>query len=174
MSEMAPMDEGFGRELELHDPFVIPDELELEHEIKRPKWWYAQQLRLAGATWDEIANALGYQSGPTAHTTVKRHTANLAKQSAQELMELDLERLDMMQLVVWRQARQGDLKAIETVLKIMGTRAKYLGLDKGASYEDESTGNKATILIGGDTEDYIAAVKEAQALHRKPIEGEVG
>jgi hypothetical protein len=165
--------DGFGRELELHDPFVLPDELELEHEINRPKWWYAQQLRLAGASWDEIAKALGYQSGPTAHQTVKRHTAQLAKQSAQELMELDLERLDQLQIVVWRSARQGDLKAIETVLKIMATRAKYLGLDKGAAYEDETT-SKSTILIGGDEDEYIAAVKEAQLLHRRPIEGEVG
>jgi len=168
------MSEFESRELELHDPFVLPSELELEAEIERPKWWYAQQLRLAGASWDEIAKALGYASGSTAHTTVKRAMtiAEVAKQSAQELMELDLERLDMLQLVVWRQARQGDLKAIETVLKIMGTRAKYLGLDKGNSYEEEST-SKATIVIGGDTDDYMTALKEAQLLHRKPIEGEV-
>jgi hypothetical protein len=164
--------ENFGRELEIHDPFILPDDLELEHELRRPKWWYAQQLRLAGASWDEIAEALGYQSGPTAHTTVKRHTSSLAKQSANELMELDLERLDMLQLVVWRQARQGDLKAIEAVLKIMATRAKYLGLDKGMSYEDEST-SKATIFIGGDEDSYKAAIAEAQQLHRKPLEGEV-
>lgn len=169
MSEL----EGFGRELEIHDPFILPDELELEHELKRPKWWYAQQLRLAGASWDEIAEALGYQSGPTAHTTVKRHTGQLSKQSAQELMELDLERLDMLQLVVWRRARQGDDKAIETILKIMNTRAKYLGLDKGAAYEGDEGSGKSTILIGGDSEAYLEGIKKAQELHRKPIEGEV-
>lgn len=162
----------YGRELEIHDPFVLPDELELEHEIKRPKWWYAQQLRLAGASWDEIASALGYQSGPSAHATVKARTSReMAKQSAQELMALDLERLDQLQLVVWRRARQGDDKAIDTVLKIMNTRAKYLGLDK-TQYEDEST-SKATIMIGGDSEDYLEGIKKAQALHRTPIEGEV-
>jgi hypothetical protein len=166
-------EDGFGRELELHDPFVLPDELELEHEINRPKWWYAQQLRLAGASWDEIAKALGYQSGSTAHTNVKRQLSNVAKASAQELMELDLERLDMLQLVVWRQARQGDLKAIDAVLKIMSQRAKYLGLDKGAQYEGEEGEKKAMILIGGDSDDYIAGIKAAQALHRAPIEGEV-
>lgn len=42
MSDPMP----YERELGIHDPFVIPDELELEHELKRPKWWYAQQLRL--------------------------------------------------------------------------------------------------------------------------------
>lgn len=165
------MSEVEGRELEIHDPFILPDELELEHEINRPRWWYAQQLRLAGATWDEIAKALGYQSAQTAQITVKRSQTQLQinKASAQELMELDLERLDMMQLVVWRKARQGDIKAIETVLKIMNTRAKYLGLDKGAAYDDES-GTKSTIFIGGTEENYIAAL---QAAHRNPIEGEL-
>lgn len=157
------------RELELHDPFLLPDELELAHEINRPRWWYAQQLRLAGASWDEIAKAIGYQSGPTAHTTVKRHTAQMPKEAAQELMSLDLERLDMLQLVVWRQARQGDLKAIETVLKIMNTRAKYLGLDQ-RTYDEDSTA-KNTIVINGDEDDYINAIK--QALHKAPVEGEV-
>lgn len=168
MTEMSAFDD---RELKMHDPFILPSEVELEHEIERPRWWYAQQLRLAGATWDEVAKALGYQSGPTAHTTVKRHTAEMSKANAQELMELELERLDMLQIVVWRRARQGDLRAIDTVLKIMATRAKYLGLDQ-RTYEDESD-KKATILIGGSEDAYIAAIKEAQALHKAPIEGEV-
>lgn len=160
------------RELQLHDPFVLPDELELEHEIERPKWWYAQQLRLAGATWEEIAKALGYQSGQSAHRTVQQYMSKaVAKQNAEEIMALELERLDMLQIVIWRQARQGDLKAIDMVLRIMNTRAKYLGLDQRSL--DEDTTAKNTIIIGGDEEDYIAAVRKAQAAHRAPIEGEV-
>jgi hypothetical protein len=160
----------FERELEIHDPFIIPDELELEHELKRPKWWYAQQLRLAGAQWDEIATALGYQTGATAHTVVKREIGKVQanKQTRQEMLDLELERLDMLQLVVWRRARQGDLKAIEAVLKIMATRHKLLGMGESI-YEDE-TKDKNTILIGGDTEEYIAALKRAQ---RQTIEGQV-
>jgi hypothetical protein len=46
MSEMSAFD---ANELKLHDPFILPSEVELEHEIERPKWWYAQQLRLAGS-----------------------------------------------------------------------------------------------------------------------------
>ena len=53
----------------------------------------------------------------------------------------------------------------------MAQRAKVLGLGE-TTYEDEST-HKSTILIGGDSEDYIAGIKRAQELHRKPIEGEV-
>lgn len=158
-------------ELEIHDPFVLPDELELEHELKRPKWWYAQQLRLAGAQWDEIATALGYQTGSTAHAVVKREVASvqLAKQTRQEMMDLELERLDMLQLVVWRTARQGDLKAIEAVLKIMATRHRLLGMGD-AVYEDEKK-DASTILVDGSEENYVRAIK--QGLKHTTIEGQV-
>lgn len=167
---MSDLDEfGDYRELQIHDPFVLPDELELEHEIKRPRWWYAQQLRLAGASWEDIATALGYQSPQSASTTVKdMMNRQSVRQSAQELLGLELERLDMLQLVVWRRARQGDLKAIDAVLRIMAQRAKYMGLDT-RTYEDDTV-DKSTIVIGGDSEDYIAAIKRTQEVHRKPIE----
>lgn len=169
MSEL----DGFDRELKLHDPFILPDRMELEHEIERPKYWYAHQLRLAGATWPEVAEALGYASGDSAHGAVaKALERGQARQTSQEMLDLELERLDMLQLVVWRQARQGDGKAIETVLKIMAQRAKLLGLGEHQIYEDEKT-DKSTILIGGSESEYLAGIKAAQALHRKPIEGEI-
>lgn len=162
-----------GRELQLHDPFVLPDELELQHEIKRPRYWYAHQLRLAGATWSEIAEALGYSTGGSAHTSVKQALSSVAtRQTRQEMLDLELERLDMLMLVHWRAARSGDQKATDTVLKIMTLRQKLVGLGESTGYEDEKS-DSATILIGGDEDAYLDGIKRAQALHRKPIEGEV-
>jgi len=162
------------RELKIHDPFILPDRMELEHEIERPKYWYAHQLRLAGATWAEVAEALGYASAQSAHGAVANalDRAGQARQTATEMLDLELERLDMLQLVHWRAARQGDIKATEIVLKISAQRAKLIGLGETSQYEDEKT-DKSTILIGGNEDEYIAGIKKAQALHRKPIEGEV-
>lgn len=163
--------ESWGRELQLHDPFVLPDELELEHEIKRPRYWYAHQLRLAGATWAEVAEALGYASEASAASAVRGAlSAAATRQTASEMLSLELERLDMLQLVHWRAARAGDIKATETVLKIMAQRAKLIGLGE-KEYEDEKA-DSATILIGGDQQSYIEGIKKAQALHRRPIEAE--
>jgi hypothetical protein len=161
-------------ELRLHDPFILPDKLELEHEIEKPRYWYAHQLRLAGATWAEVAEALGYASGQSAHSAVKMalDRAEYPRQTSQEMLDLELERLDMLQLVHWRAARQGDIKATEIVLKISAQRAKLIGLGENNQYEDEKS-DKNTVLIGGTEEEYIAGIKRAQALHRKPIEGEV-
>lgn len=164
---------GEPRELQIHDPFQLPDELELEHEIKRPRWWYAQQLRLAGASWTEIAEALGYSNAYTVQNSVKKalDAAGMTRQSAEELIALELERLDMLQLVVWRRARNGDLKSIDAILKIMSQRARYLGLEN-REYEDERP-DSATIIIGGDSADYVAALKASQHRVKKPIEGEL-
>ena len=45
-----------------------------------------------------------------------------------ELRELESARLDALQLAAWAKVEQGDLHAIEIVLKIMDRRAKLLGL----------------------------------------------
>lgn len=177
MSEVEGYNENGDRELQIHDPFVLPDELELEHEIERPRWWYAQQLRMAGASWPEIARALGYADGPAARKAVASNTTEWKLENAAELIKMELERLDMLQLVVWRRARQGSLRDIDTVLKIMALRAKYLGLDGGDKAEDDGDGSKGVIVIGGDSEEYIEAIKRATELQKKkhssPIEGEV-
>lgn len=163
------------RELKIHDPFVLPDDLELEHEIERPKWWYAQQLRLAGASWPEIARALGYVDAQHARKMVATNTADFRLEAASEMIKMELERLDMLQLVVWRKARNGSIKDIETVLKIMQLRAKYLGLDDG-HHVDDKDGKSGVLLIGGTEEEYIEAIKqvsEASKKHKAPVEGEV-
>lgn len=155
-------------ELEVHDPFVLPDELELEHEIRRPKWYYAAQLRTAGATWTDIAKALGYKDASSAQATVKQNKQTLIE-SKDEIVQQELERLDALQLVCWRTAQQGDLKAIALIIQLMGARAKLLGLEK---FSDASQDAKATFFIGGSEEEYVAGLEAVMSAHRPVIEHE--
>jgi hypothetical protein len=57
---------------------------------------------------------------------------------------MELQRLDMMQAAVYRNAEDGDIHAQEAVLKIMHQRARYLGL-----YPDSGKGG-VHVNIGGD------------------------
>lgn len=87
----------------------------------------AVELRKAGATYNQIGQTL--ECDPT---TVSRMIATHMKQlnePVEELRALELERLDALQMPAWKQAREGNLRAIETVLRIMERRAKLLGLD---------------------------------------------
>jgi DNA-binding CsgD family transcriptional regulator len=88
-------------------------------------------LRKAGVSFRAIAETLGC-SIATVHGDVQHVYAELNAQQqaeAQELRTLEAARLDDLQAGCWSRARNGDLKAIQTALRIMERRARLLGLD---------------------------------------------
>lgn len=95
-------------------------------------------LRLAGMDYQTIAERLDYADRGAASKDVHRALeANLEAESvaAATLRELEVQRLDRMQAAAWAKAAKGDLKAIETVLKVIDRRARLLGLDRPARTE---------------------------------------
>lgn len=89
-------------------------------------------LRLAGMDWQTIADRLDYSSrGAACQDVARALEANLAEQSqaADTLREVESQRLDRLQAAAWPSAVKGDLKAIETVLKVIDRRVKLQGLD---------------------------------------------
>ncbi|MFD5451213.1 hypothetical protein [Streptomyces sp. NPDC127100] len=95
-------------------------------------------LRLAGMDYQTIAERLDYADRGAASKDICRALeANLEAESvaAATLRELEVQRLDRMQAAAWAKAAKGDLKAIETVLKVIDRRARLLGLDRPARTE---------------------------------------
>ena len=89
----------------------------------------ALELRRAGATYDEIARAIGYATPQGAYLAYGRALKrSLIVAGAEEAREMELDRLDRLQRTWWPKALSGDEKATDRVLKIMEHRAKYLGL----------------------------------------------
>lgn len=88
----------------------------------------ALELRRAGLTYDDIAAAVGYANKSVAYKSVKAAIADITRESAQELLSLELERLDDMQAGLYKGARSGDPAAVDRVLKIIDQRARFLGL----------------------------------------------
>jgi hypothetical protein len=87
------------------------------------------ELRRAGVSFDQIASTVGYTARGAAHKAFMRALSRTLVQPAQELRDLEADRLDRMQVQVWERALRGDDKAILTVLRIMERRARLLGLD---------------------------------------------
>jgi hypothetical protein len=91
----------------------------------------AIQLRLAGADWATIAARLGYSSPASACKDLSRalaaHLATLS-QATEELREMELMRLDRLRAAVWPVAIAGDLRAVDTVLRISDRYVNLLGL----------------------------------------------
>jgi hypothetical protein len=89
----------------------------------------ALDLRKGGASFPEIARALGYAGPAGAYQAVMSALRKTLKEPAEEVRTLELARLDAMLLALWPQVRQGNQGAVEKALKVAERRAKLLGLD---------------------------------------------
>ena len=89
----------------------------------------ALELRKAGVTLEQIARTVGFKSKQAAHDSIRRALAEIPRLPAQELRELDLQRLDQLGFAVWQRAIAGDVDAISSALRILAQRAKLLGLE---------------------------------------------
>ena len=97
--------------------------LELEKEVVR--------LRIAGAGFQLIARNLGCSVGG-AHKACMRAIERRQKEiaeSAGQVLDLELQRLDQIVLILWPKVQEGNVGAIDRVLRVMDRRARYLGLD---------------------------------------------
>lgn len=126
----------------------------------------AVELRLAGASYRDIGNALGC-STVTAMNDCKEALAEIPMQQADEMRTVELSRLDRLQRAVWGKAIKGDLQAVDRAIKIIDRRAKLLGLD--APQQVQITANDVDLDA---TVDKMLRVAE-MALQQTAVEDDV-
>jgi hypothetical protein len=124
-----------------------------EQAEKRRK---ALELRKAGATYEQIADQLKLPNKSVSYKLVKAAIKAIIREPAEEVLRLELERLDAMLLGCWSRAKTGDSAAIDRALRIMERRAAYLGLD--APKRNEHTGKDGAPLVGEVTPEAAAAL----------------
>lgn len=103
----------------------------------------ALALRMAGASFDEIAESLGYADRGGAHKAIMAAIESTLREPAEGVRELELKRLDRLLMAAWKAATAGDLQAIAVCLQIMKRRADFEGLDKAKKLEHTGPGGKA-------------------------------
>jgi hypothetical protein len=103
----------------------------------------ALALRMAGASFDEIAESLGYADRGGAHKAVMAAIESTLPEPAAKVRELELKRLDRLWLAAYKAATAGDLQAIAVCLQIMKRRADFEGLDKAKKLEHAGPGGQA-------------------------------
>lgn len=116
------------------------------------------EMRLGGKLPSEIAEDLKLP-----HDQVLRmiselfaHDADfLTSQERKFALGQEVMRLDRLQAAMWEQAMLGDPRSVDSVVKIIQTRARITGLE-----QVDPVINKNLVLVMGDKEeDYIAALK---------------
>jgi len=90
----------------------------------------AVQLRAAGLTLDQIAEAVGYNSRPAVHQAIKAALKKRIADSVDELRAVENERLDLAMRSIVGKVQQGDLDAVREWRALIETRARLNGLNK--------------------------------------------
>jgi hypothetical protein len=124
----------------------------------------ALEYRKMAYSYAQIAEVLGYKSAQSAYCAIQSALTRIIREPAEEVLQLELERLDGMFSKPYQAAQAGDLMAIGACLNIMARKAKYLGLDVAVKV-DSTVSNKngqpfATAVVSD--EQVLAAMKKAQ------------
>lgn len=130
----------------------------------------AVALRIAGASFEQIGEQLGI-TRQSAHALVVNALDEIAKQtaeSAEQLRQMELQRLDALQAALWADAMRGDEQKIDRVLKIMAQRAKLLGLNAPELFAptDPTGKNEYSGLSDGERLTKLAALLDAARARR--------
>lgn len=109
---------------------------------------YALELRIAGGTYREIAPLVGYASPGACHKAVMKALEGLEREPAEALRQIAVERLEgILAGKLYREAKKGDLKSIDRVIKVMRETRRYIpGLEVPVNAELTGAGGGAIIV----------------------------
>lgn len=124
----------------------------------------ALELRALGYSYQAIADEVGYASKGAAHNAVAKGLADIPREAAEQARELELGRLDDLQMAAMNGAMAGDLFAIDRVVKIVESRAKLLGLYNLPDNSDPGAEQARQALIG-----FLQVASEAVAPKVEPL-----
>lgn len=118
--------------LEVQPPPQYPENMrgqrERNREAARKRMAQALQLRMGGATYDQIAQALKYADRAGAKKAVTSALKDITKSGAEDVRELELARLDRVLLAIWPECQKGSLNHIDRFIRLQHQRALLLGL----------------------------------------------
>lgn len=90
----------------------------------------AWAMRVRGATWDEVASAVGYANGPNALRAVRNFAGKLPELEASELRSLWRERMEFLWPVAVRDVEGGKPGAMRAAVAVAQRAAQLDGLDQ--------------------------------------------
>lgn len=106
----------------------MPDEIESREPRYAARKHEAVQLRIAGLSYYQIGQRIGVseqEAGQLVRATM--HAAEVA--DAEKLRAMENARLDTAQARIWPKVLDGDLKAVDSFVRLSARRAAMNGLD---------------------------------------------
>ena len=132
----------------------------------------ALELRMAGRTWQEIADNVGYKGHSGAIAAVESALLRTLQPPANEYRALTLERLTKVLQVHWPSMLQGDYSSGRMVLQAIGDIRKLMGLDAPVQMEHGGNGipiqHEVVSVELGDINDALQVLATAGAIRLEP------
>lgn len=110
----------------------------------------AVELAAGGRTYQQIADELGYANRGTVHRIVREALEAQQVQNVELLREVEVQRLNALQVGLWEAALQGDLEAVKACVRIIQARVKVLGLAAPARASASSCQQPQTVILMED------------------------
>jgi hypothetical protein len=117
----------------------------------------ALRMRREGKTYAEVAEALAYSGATSASKDVHRALRAAVMEQGRALLDLERERLDALQAILWPLAEKGDVRAARELVRLMERRARMLGIDLVAQAAHHTEGQENTKSLLGDLMDAMQA-----------------
>lgn len=92
----------------------------------------ALRMRREGKPYLAIADALNYSSASSASKDVSRALESAVMEAGRATLDLERDRLDALQAILWPLAEKGDVRAARELVRLLERRARLLGLDRAA------------------------------------------
>jgi len=157
-----------GSEIEVRNPTHVPRRLSSKERQRQ-----AIALKLAGASYVQIAAKLGYASTETARSIITKGLDASLQENAKELRKIHYGRLEHMLMLVWPRVNTGDQSSIQTALTIMDRMERLYGLAAPQKI-DVNHGVRETIIVAdGDRDNYLRALQEAASAIDEVVDAEV-
>jgi DNA-binding CsgD family transcriptional regulator len=125
------------------------------------------QLRLAGATYQDIADRYGLSVG-TAHVDIQKvFDEMLPIEDLERQRQWELERLDRLRMGLWGAATRGNTQAVDSYLRLSARFARLAGLDAPVRVAGHDGGGLFPVVPRAVVVDVLTEVLGE-------VEGEVG
>ena len=129
----------------------------------------ALELRMAGRTWQEIGDTLGYANHSGAYAAVKTALQSSLQAPAQHYRDLTLERLTKILQVHWPLMLQADGNSTRLCLQTIKEIRELMGLDSPAKFEHTGADgtpirHEVITLDIGDITEALTVLQDAGAV----------
>lgn len=154
---------------------IRDDREKIEHKARMQR---ALELRMAGASYAQIVKAnIGYTSLSQVSYDVNKILNTVKLETPEDLIMLDLARLDDLQQVLTLHFHKGNVTLSSSIMQVMKFRHELLGIDQESirqrNMERTQVTNNGIMVVQGSTRDYLAAMMEASGLDEREREREL-